>query len=314
MSDHGVLSVLPGRGGSGRCSIGAMTHDIHGFHHAGIVTRDLDALERTYTSFGFTLSPRSRHLLNERPGRPPVPGCTANRCALFGGAYIELLGIVDESAPDPWSTRAIVAQYAGFRLLNFDTADVEAAERRLTGAGLSTSGVLDLERDVDTKDGTRTMHARAVHLDPRSTPEAYVGIAQHLTREYVHQPRYLRHPNGARALEAVLLVVDDADAEAVTARYARILQTAPERRGPGTVLELAAGRLEIVRASNAEEVLPGEPAPAPSYLAAMNISVGDVAAARRIVEGGGTATRTVDGGFFVSARDAHGAGLFFTAG
>ncbi|MFC6928897.1 VOC family protein [Actinomadura yumaensis] len=82
-----------------------MTSDIRGFHHTGILTRDLDGLERTFTSFGFTLSPRSRHLLNERPGQPPVLGCTANRCALFGGAYIELLGIVDESAPDPGTPR-----------------------------------------------------------------------------------------------------------------------------------------------------------------------------------------------------------------
>ncbi|MFE9100666.1 VOC family protein [Actinomadura geliboluensis] len=289
------------------------THDIRGFHHAGIVTRDLDALERTYLSFGFTLSPRSRHLLNERPGEPPVPGCTANRCALFGGAYIELLGIVDESAPDPWRTKAMVADYEGFRLLNFDTGDAEATDRRLTAGGLRTSGVLDLERDVDTVDGTRTMRARALHLDPRTTPEAYVGIAQHLTREYVHQPRHLRHPNGARALEAVLIVVDDGEADAVTARYARILRTEPRTRGPRTVLDLAAGRLELVRASRAEEVLPGEPAPAKSYLAAMTVAVDDVAAARAIVEAGGTATRAADGGFTVSARDAHGAALLFTA-
>lgn len=288
-------------------------HDIRGFHHAGIVTRDLDALERTYLSFGFTLSPRSRHLLNERPGEPPVPGCTANRCALFGGAYIELLGIVDESAPDPWRTKAMIADYAGFRLLNFDTGDAVATDRRLTAGGLRTSGVLDLERDVDTEDGTRTMRARALHLDPRTTPEAYVGIAQHLTREYVHQPRYLRHPNGARALEAVLIVVDDGAADAVIARYARILRTEPRMHGPRTVLELAAGRLELVRASRAEEVLPGEPVPAESYLAAMTVAVDDVAAARTIVENGGTATRAAAGGFTVSARDAHGAALLFTA-
>ncbi|MFB9839454.1 VOC family protein [Actinoallomurus acaciae] len=291
-----------------------MTHDIHGLHHAGIVTRDLDALERTYIALGFTLSPRSRHLLNERPGEPPVLGCTANRCALFGGAYIELLGIVDESAPDPWHTKAMVDQYEGFRLLNFDTGDAEAVDRRLTGAGLRTSGVLNLERDVDTEDGTRTMRARAVHLDPRSTPEAYVGIAQHLTRRYVHQPRYLRHPNGARSLAAALVVVEDSVLAAVTARYARILQTAPERQGPRTVLALEDGRLEIVRASDAEEVLPGEPVPAASYPAALTVVVDDVAAARTIVEGGGHATRPAGDGFFVSARDAHGAGLFFTAG
>ncbi|MFC6938102.1 VOC family protein [Actinomadura yumaensis] len=149
-----------------------MTSDIRGFHHTGILTRDLDGLERTFTSFGFTLSPRSRHLLNERPGQPPVLGCTANRCALFGGAYIELLGIVDESAPDPWNTKAMADQYEGFRILNLDTDDAEATDRRLTAAGLRTSGVLDLEREVDTEDGPRTMRARAAHLDPRSTPEA----------------------------------------------------------------------------------------------------------------------------------------------
>lgn len=290
-----------------------MNHHIHGFHHMGIVVRDLDALERTYESLGFTLSPRSRHLLNERPGEPPVPGCTANRCALFGGAYIELLGIVDESAPDPWHTKAMVDEYEGFKLLNFDTGDAEASDLLLTGAGLRTSGVLDLERDVDTEDGTRTMRARAVHLDPRSTPEGYVGIAQHLTREYVHQPRYLRHPNGARALDAVLIVVDDAEFDAVVSRYATVLAASPVRRGPLSVLEMKEGRLEIVRASDADDVLPGEPVPADSYPAAMTVAVDDLAAARTLVEDGGAATRTVGAGFFVSARDAGGAGLTFTA-
>ncbi|MFC6881694.1 MULTISPECIES: VOC family protein [Actinomadura] len=290
-----------------------MTSDIRGFHHTGILTRDLDGLERTFTSFGFTLSPRSRHLLNERPGQPPVLGCTANRCALFGGAYIELLGIVDESAPDPWNTKAMADQYEGFRILNLDTDDAEATDRRLTAAGLRTSGVLDLEREVDTEDGPRTMRARAAHLDPRSTPGGYVGLAQHLTRQYVHQPRYLRHPNTARALDAVLLVADDAEFDAIVDRYARILNAAPRRQGLMTVLDLADGRLEFVRSSDAEEALPGEPAPAASYLAAMTVLVDDVTAARTIVEDGGTGVRTTGDGFFVSARDAYGAGLFFTA-
>ncbi len=313
MSDPGVSGRRTGPGRAGHPTIGAMTSDIHGFHHTGILTRDLDALERTYTGFGFTLSPRSRHLLNERPGEPPVPGCTANRCALFGNAYIELLGIVDESAPDPWRTKAIADEYEGFRLLNFDTADAEATDGRLTGLGLRTSGVLDLERDVDTADGTRTLRARAVHLDPRSTPEAYVGIAQHLDREYVHQARYLAHANGARALEAVLIVVDDSAHEPITARYADVLACTPRRQGPLTVLDLADGRLEILRASDAGEVLPGEPVPAPSYLAAMTIRVDDADAARALIEDGGTGTRPAGDGFAVSARDAHGAALIFTA-
>ncbi|MGV9576557.1 VOC family protein [Streptomyces sp. NPDC003509] len=289
-----------------------MTRDIHGIHHTGILTRDLDGLERTYASFGFTLSPRSRHLLGGRPGQAPVLGCTANRCALFGGSYIELLGIVDESAPDPWHTKAMADEYEGFRLLNLATDDAEAVDRRLVDARLRTTGVLELEREVDTEEGPRTVQARAVHIDPRSTPEGYVGIAHHLTRRHVHQPRYLHHPNGARVLGAVLIVAEDTEFGGVTDRYARIVRAPVRYEGPVAVLETAGARLEIVPASQAGAVLPDEPAPAPSYLAAMTILVDDADHARKAVESGGTPTRSTPRGFFVSARHAYGAGLFFT--
>ncbi|GAA5063307.1 VOC family protein [Nocardia callitridis] len=98
-----------------------MRNDITGFHHVGVVNRDLDAMETTYKRLGFALSPRSQHMLADRPGAPLAPGCTANMCALFGNSYIELLGIVDESAPDPWHTKRMVDQYEGLRILNLDS-------------------------------------------------------------------------------------------------------------------------------------------------------------------------------------------------
>ncbi|MFD4428778.1 VOC family protein [Nocardia sp. NPDC058497] len=290
-----------------------MTADISGIHHVGILTRDLDGLESRYRSLGFTLSPRSRHLLGAEPGRPPVEGCTANLCALFGDSYLELLGIVDESAPDPWHTKAMADEYEGLRLLNLETSDAGKADRHLTEAGLRTSGVLELEREVDTEDGTRTLRARAVHLEPRATPETYLGIAQHLTREYVHQPRYLRHANGARGLGSVLFVVEDAAFAAVADRYRAILDRTPEYEGPLTLFTVGPARLELVRAGDAGDVVPDEPAPAASYPAAVTIRVDDVTAARELVEDGGAPTISTADGFFVSARDAYGAGLFFTA-
>ncbi|MET8111351.1 VOC family protein [Streptomyces prasinus] len=288
-----------------------MTPDIQGIHHTGILTRDLHGLEAAYASFGFTLSPRSRHLLGRLPGQAPVPGCTANRCVLFGGSYIELLGIVDETAPDPWGTKAMADEYEGFRLLNLDTEDAEAADRRLAEAGLRTSGVLELERGVDTEEGPRTVRARAVHIDPRATPEGRVGVAQHLTRRYVHQPGRLRHANGACGLGAVLMVAADAVFEEVVDRYSRIVQAPVRHEGPVVALEMSTARLEVVRASHAGDVLPGEPVPASSYLAAMTVLVHDIDTARKVVEDGGTATRAAGDGFFVSARHAYGTGLFF---
>ncbi len=294
-------------------SIDGVQKTIDAIHHTGILTRDLDGLERRYLDLGFTLSPRSRHLLSAYPGETPVPGCTANRCALFGGSYLELLGIVDESAPDPWHTKAMADQYEGFRLLNLETTDAETAREQLLATGVRASGVLDLERDVDTEDGVRTVRARAVHVHPASTPEAMLGVAQHLTRKYVHQPRYLSHPNGARAIAAVLIVAADDEADAIIDRYTRILGVPVVRKGARTVLEMSSGQLEIVRASQAETVLPGEPAPASSYLAAMTIAVDDLAVARGIIENSGVPLRQTDEGFFVSAREAYGAGLFFVA-
>ncbi|MEU4839714.1 VOC family protein [Nocardia testacea] len=290
-----------------------MEHDINGFHHVGIVNRDLDTMEATYRAFGFTLSPRSRHMLSERPGAPLTAGCTANMCALFGDSYIELLGIVDDSAPDPWHTKQMVEQHEGLRILSFETADAAGSDARLGAAGLPTSGVLDLERPVDTEHGPAVLRARSVHLDPRSTTEGYIGIAQHLTREYVLQPRYLTHPNGALGLSAVLIVAADVELDAVVGRYRHVLGVAPETAGPATVLTCGTARVEIVPASAAPEMLPGEIAPAPSYLAALTVVVGDIGRARKLVEDAGAETRTTGSGFFVSGRDACGSGLFFSA-
>ncbi|MFM9695264.1 hypothetical protein [Streptomyces europaeiscabiei] len=46
----------------------------------------------------------------------------------------------------------------------------------------------------------------------------------------------------------------------------------------------------------------------------MTILVDDVDDSRKIAESSGTVTRPTGDGFFISARHAYGAGLFFTTG
>ncbi|RJO73437.1 VOC family protein [Nocardia panacis] len=287
-----------------------MSAEITSFHHIGLLSRDLDGMAAKYESLGFTLSPRSRHMLAARPGARPTPSCTANQCVLFGGSYLELLGIVDESAPDQWQVKPL---RDGLQIINFDTDAPEALRERLAAAGVAVSGVLGLEREVDTEDGAATMRAKAMHVDPRTTPEGLLGFAQHLTRELVHQPRYLDHANGALGLTGVTAVIDDADFDSVVDRYGRILDTAPLANGPRTVVARKDIRMEFVRRSDATLALPAEPVPATTYLAATTIRVAEVEHARAIVEKSGTPTRSTDGGFLVSARDAYGTALRFVA-
>ena len=45
------------------------------------------------------------------------------------------LGIVDETAPGPWRTKAMADEYEGFRLLDFDTRDAYGATLFFTDLG-----------------------------------------------------------------------------------------------------------------------------------------------------------------------------------
>ncbi|ADJ50531.1 hypothetical protein AMES_8705 [Amycolatopsis mediterranei S699] len=140
--------------------------------HTVFLTRNHADTWRRYEQLGFTLSPPSRHFAAVSDQSEPVPSCTANRCAYFGGSFLELIGIVDEEAGDPWRVLPILdARGNGLHGCSFGVGDSGEAERRLREAGLSCSGVLQLHRDVELPEGTRTARFRSVHIRRDRTPE-----------------------------------------------------------------------------------------------------------------------------------------------
>jgi hypothetical protein len=284
--------------------------------HSVVITRRFDEVWSRYEELGFTLSPVSRHKVTTVADGPLVPSCTANRCAYFGESFIEVIGIVDDTAPDPWRVLPLIDNpetggYQGLRGASFGLGDSEAVLDRLRSVGLAGSGVLSLQRPVDTPDGPRTVRARSVHFDRSKTPEGILHTAEHLTPEYVHQPRYLTHANGARYLDAVLLVVEDGDLAGYRDRYAAMLGHPGEGDSRRWAFQLRVGRMEIIAASALEEVLPGETAPVLPFFAGHAVAVADVAAARALVKGNGIATHDLPDGFFVRAEDAHGTAVIF---
>ena len=303
---------VAGTGGHRGSSLCFMTdRDIDRIDHSVLYTTDMDATAATYEALGFTLSPLSMHLGSDRPGGERRPMGVGNQCALFGRTYLELLGLFGDGSADPWNVRPLVARYEGLHGYSFGCTDAEITERRLRAAGLSSSGVLPLQRDVETPDGTATARFQAVHLDRALTPEGLIHTAHHLTPELIHQPRYLGHANGATHLHSVLLVVEDADVETTVARYSLVLDAEPVSEGPLHVLPLPLGRVEIAGVSAFGEILPGEPVPALPYMAAQAVAVANVRTARGLVEGNGFTTHDLPGGFFVGAAQARGAALVF---
>ncbi|GGP89097.1 VOC family protein [Streptosporangium pseudovulgare] len=287
------------------------TGDIDHIDHTVLITTDLTAASARYEALGFTLSPVSPHHLAERPGGPLLPTCTANRCAYFGRSFIELLGIVDPAAPDPWGVHRLRQAYRGL-LMTLGSRDVQATAERLRAAGLASTGVRALEREVGTPDGPRTVRADSVRIDAPHTPEGALQATQHFTPQYVHQPRYLDHPNGAVGLHSVSLVVPDDEVDGHEERYARILNADVWIDGPRRVLPLRHGRVEIIPWSALDDLLPGHAVPALPLLAAHTVAVRDLAVARKLIDHNMIPTRTTPDGFYVAAEDACGVPLAFT--
>ncbi|WP_158226735.1 VOC family protein [Amycolatopsis vastitatis] len=265
--------------------------------HTVFLTRNYEETWRRYEQLGFTLSPPSRHFASVSDQSEPVPSCTANRCAYFGGSFLELIGIVDETAGDPWRVLPILdARGDGLHGCSFGVDDSGEAERRLREAGLSTSGVLKLQRDVELPEGTRTARFRSVHISRDRTPEGILHTAEHLTPEYLHQPRYLGHPNGARAVAGILLVVPDHE----VGEYRRRYDVITGGRAP----------VDIVGVSDLDTILHGETPRKLPYFAAHGVVVADLSRARKLIEQH-VPTTTHDRGFFVRAEDAFGAAVLF---
>lgn len=318
MWDSRILTVVAGTNRPGDANLCAMTNNnidrIDRIDHSVLYTSDMDTTATVYEELGFTLTPLSMHMGSGRPGGERESMGAGNRCALFGHNYLEILGVFgDGTGPDPWQIRPLIAQFEGLHGCSFGCADPETVYKRLHEEGLSSSGVLPLQRELDTPDGTATARFQAVHLDRDQTPEGLVHVAHHLTPELVHQPRYLDHANGATRLHSVLLVVADADLDATVDRYARTVDVEPVVEGPLRVLPLPVGRMEIVAVSEFGQVLPGEPVPALPFLAAQTVAVRDLAKARAWVDGNGFGLHDRPNGFFVRAAEARGAAVAFVA-
>lgn len=287
--------------------------DIDYLDHTVVLNTDLHTATERFAALGFRLSPPSAHRLSESTDGPITTyTCTANRCAVFGESFIELLGIVDEDAPDPWHVKELAKSHHGL-LLTFGTGDAEAVERRWRAAGFPSTGVRSLERDVATQDGPRTVRARGVYLGADSALGMGIQAGQHLTPQYIHQPHLLDHPNGAVGLHSVLAVVPDGAIESYVERYDVILAAPARVDGPKRVWALRAGRFEIIPESVLADVLPGEQAPALPVIAAQTVAVRDLDLARKLVADNGIATHDMSGGFFVRAADAFGASVGFVA-
>ena len=283
-----------------------MTNVAVSLDHVGIGVTDLDRAAAQYMALGFSLTPLARHGGAVEPGGPVTAIGTANRCAMFGGGYIELIAVVDDSAPD-YGLGARIARYEGVHILALATREPGAVADRLTAAGIAADGPLYLERGADLGGTTGTARFERVVFPADTVPEGRIFYIDQLTPELLWHPAYLDHPNGVRAVRSVTFAVPDA-----TVSAGRLERIAAAATG---VLPAHAARATVTvldRGAAADRFGPLTTDDGPQIVA-LAVSVADLSHAEAVLAANGVDYAAAEGGVEVDPAFCAGVHLSFVA-
>lgn len=283
--------------------------DIDSINHVGMAVRDLTQAARRFEAMGFLLTPYSPHSGAWKPGEPVQAFGSGNRCVMFERNYLEILASEKPAAPAP-RIEAFLGRHQGAHIICFNSEAPRALETRLSAAGVGTSGVIPLQRDIDTPEGVRTAKFERVQFAPEDSPEGYIQAARHLTPQYVYQTRYIAHPNGCAGLTDCLVVTDDLAHFA--RKYERYLGTEAVRDGSAWRFHFSlVGRLTLIDFRHVGEWLPGTLLPPVPAVAAVAFRTRDLAAQKARLAASGMTVRAVHERLLVPAEEACGVAVLF---
>lgn len=204
----------------------ASTRPIAGIDHALVGVADLEVARDAYTRLGFTVTPRGRH----------IGWGTGNYTVMFENDYVELMGVVD---PTQHIHNLDEFLKTGDGLLNvvLATKDADATSRWLREHSANAENAQSLQRLLELEDGEELLDFRYVYIPPELTPGLQTFASQHLTPDKVRRPAWLSHPNGARSITEVTVVMESLAGvgEAYAELFGADAVSGEERKGSITV-------------------------------------------------------------------------------
>jgi hypothetical protein len=237
----------------------------------------LEVAATAYRRLGFTLTPRGRH----------IGWGTANYCIMFPADYVELLGIVDP-AQFTNNLDRFLSMREGLMGFSFATQDSFVTAALLRGQGITADGPKDLSRLLELPEGAVMPRFSLVMLPPAATPGVSAFITQHLSPQLIRRPEWLRHANGANGLTTLTVVVEDPPSLADA--YERLFGVGACTFTDDT-LAVRAGRslLLFCRADDLPTLHPevDHPEAQAPFIAAMTVTVADLAATARYLDSAG---------------------------
>jgi hypothetical protein len=260
--------------------------------HIAHFVPDREAARAALARAGFAPTPVSIQVSPDPAGGPPQPTGTGNVTAMFARGYVEILF---QTADTPLGRElgAALARHPGLHLAALAVADAAAAHRRLGESGFRMQPLVSMQRPVETGQGPDIAAFTIARLAPGQMPEGRIQVLTHRTERTVWQPRWLHHPNGARALSALTIAV--ADVEEATARFARFTGRPASPSEGGQAITLDRGRLELVTADAFGRRFPELAIPSLPFMGAYEIEVGSLDAVEAVLRQGGVAAVRRDG-------------------
>jgi hypothetical protein len=201
-------------------------NNVVGIDHAVVVVKDLDNAAENWRRLGFTVSPRGTHSAKMGSG---------NYTIMLDPDYMELVGILaetDHNAP----TRAFLAKRGeGIERIAFTAIDSAAGAEEIRARGYEPVGPVDFERPVTLPDGSLSAAKFRIFQWPIAEAPGALRIfaCQHKTRETVWIPQLMKHANGAKHLEQILVVSPDCAKDA--AHLARLIDRDVKAEPDGAV-------------------------------------------------------------------------------
>jgi hypothetical protein len=200
--------------------------NVVGIDHAVVVVRDLDHAAENWRRLGFTVSPRGTHSAKMGSG---------NATIMLDPDYIELLGVLVETEHNA-PTRAFLAKRGeGIERIAFTALDSAAGAEEIRARGYEPIGPTDFERPVTMPDGSLSAARFRIFQWPIAEAPGALRIfaCQHKTRETVWIPQLMKHANGAKHLQQVLVVSPDCAKDA--AHLARMIDSEVRAEPDGAV-------------------------------------------------------------------------------
>lgn len=195
---------------------------IAGIDHALIGVADLESARESYARLGFTVSPRGRH----------IGWGTGNYTIMFEDDYVELLGIVDPTQ-HIHNLDKFLEHGEGLLNVALATEDADRTFDWLHSHSADATAPQDLSRLLELDEEEETLQFRNVFLPPELTPGLNTFACQHLTPDKLRRSSWLSHPNGARSISEVTVVMESIAgvAEAYAKLFGADAVTGDERKG-----------------------------------------------------------------------------------